>query len=303
MDEKFRVPSASSSRKRKQVDEDEVTLKRGLLDDQTRKKVFEKKYVQLDEDEVRRAKDILLNNKTFESKYVHEDELRRAKSSHDAPIENEYEHLDEDDELEDEETVRKRKAEYKRILKSQEPSTIDRYDDIKITPFNLEEELEEGEIDETGNYVFSKRSLEDDEENDEWAESVDWAAIEKKEREREEATEHETSKVEDTKKSTSAKSEPVILDKLACYKQMLRVMRPDESVQKTIRRLGQDVPKRRPVSKSKTHQPMDVDEKAEEIAEAKRKLNLIIELAHQRLEEGDMDIYQKSYEQLEEAIN
>lgn len=251
MDEEY-CSIASSSKKRKQPDEDEELLRDGLLSEE--------------------------------------------------PIENEYENLDEgeDDEIEDEETLIKNKDEYDKMLKNQEPATITRYDDIKITPFNIQEELEEGEIDEAGNFVLSKRSLKDEEENDNWAESVDWDAVVKKEMEQDKGTSQQDSRMVVESKS---KPEHNFYDRISCYKQMLRIMRPDETIQRTIRRLGNDVPKRRPRNKSKQIQSIEVEGKAEEIQEAKRKLDLMIELAHQRLEDGDMDIYQKSYEQLEGAIN
>lgn len=243
---------ASSSKKRKQPDEDEVVFKNGLLGEE--------------------------------------------------PIENEYEHLDEDDEVDDEKTLNKSKAEYESILKNQKAATITRDGDIKITPFNLQEELEEGEIDGAGNYVFSKRSPRDEEENDNWAASVDWDAIEKREMEKEKLEVQE--KVEEPNYRNQDEPAQNIFDKTSCYKQMLRIMRPDETVQNTIRRLGKNIPKRRPINRSRQqNRPMDVDEKAEEIAEAKSKLDLMIELAHQRLEDGDMNIYQKNYELLEETIN
>lgn len=223
------------------------------------------------------------------------------------PIENEYEHLDEDNESGDEKTLIESKAEYYSILKNQKAATITRDGDIKITPFNLQEEVEEGEIDDAGNRVISKRSPKDEEENDNWAASVDWDAIEKREIEQEKlrAQEKEKSqKIEEPNNEDQDKPAQNIFNQTSCYKQMLRIMRPDETVQNTIRRLGKNIPKRRPINKSKQpSQLMDVDEKAEEIAEAKRKLDLMIELAHQRLEDGDVNIYQKNYELLEEAIN
>lgn len=219
------------------------------------------------------------------------------------PIENEYEHLDDEDEDDDdcEESQAKKRAEYERTLealKSQEPATITQYDDIKITPFNVNEELEEGEFDGAGNFLFRKKSPTNDDNIDTWADSIDWRAIEKKERE-----EAGLLKADSQKEADNLEPEPVP-DKISCYKHMLRIMRPDETVQKAIRRLGNNVPKRRfnkPISKSNQIEGAATSDS--DIAEAKRLLDLMIELTHQRLEDGDTDIYQKSYEDLEEAIN
>jgi len=211
------------------------------------------------------------------------------------PIENEYEHLEDDDDVEDEEVTSKMKTEYKQILTAQEPSTIKQYDDIKVTPFNLEEECEEGEFDKAGNFVFAKRSS-FKKPVDTWAESIDWAAVEKSEREqkykKELNVEHTT------------RFEPGIAkcDKSTCYKQMLRIMRPDETVQKTIRRLGNLLPRRNLTKHgSKSNKESNLSNQSE-FAEVRKSLDTMIELAHRRLEDGDMDIYQKNYDELEAAL-
>jgi hypothetical protein len=50
------------------------------------------------------------------------------------------------------------------ILKSfyvsgQEDTTIDSYEGIKVTPFNMKEELEEGHFDKDGMYIFDKTKV------------------------------------------------------------------------------------------------------------------------------------------------
>lgn len=223
------------------------------------------------------------------------------------PIENEYENLDEDDEEQEVITLSKEKGEFEKILKAQEPSTISQYGDIKVTGYNLEDEREDGEFDEMGNFIFRKSSPTDDELNDTWVESVDWEAVRRREneaRERKSARDEEK-QVNETK---DAKTDSILGDRFTCYRQMLRIMRPDETVQKSIRRLGNEVPKRRPTNRNKAQQSTQTNEddegdKQAKIAEARKKLDNMIELAHHLLEDGDTDIYQKSYEDLEEAIN
>lgn len=261
---------------------------------------------------------------------VRDEQLRAASSSHkrkqpdpdeilakegplsEEPIENEYEHLDDDNDV-DEDTDGKVAGElageeYEQILKAAEPETIVHDGDIKITPFNLEEELEEGQFDRAGHYILKTRKDESDEDEegggDNWADSVDWSAVEKRERER---NKNETPAVAQTsaKHSNPTGDLPATArDRISCYKNMLRIMRPDETVQRAIRRLGNSVPKRRfnkPSRKSEV--PKDSEDDPDQVAAAKQSLNRMIELAHHVLEDGDTDIYQKSYEDLEEAIN
>lgn len=42
----------------------------------------------------------------------------------------------------------------------QEDPTIDSYEGIKVTPFNMKEELEEGHFDKDGMYIFDKTKVE-----------------------------------------------------------------------------------------------------------------------------------------------
>lgn len=217
-------------------------------------------------------------------------------------IENEYEELDNDED--DEDSARpqeKKEAEYRQTLealKGQESATISQYDDIKITPFNVEEELEDGEFDHAGNFIFRKGSPTDNENIDNWADSVDWKAVELKERTESDDKKSKSRMELDDKQAKSS------LDKLSCYKHMLRIMRPEETVQRAIQRLGSNIPKRRfNKTKSSSGQPEKDSGSNCDIAETKRRLDSMIELTHQRLEDGDTDIYQRSYEDLEEVIN
>lgn len=192
-------------------------------------------------------------------------------------------------------------ADYEEIIRSQEPATITQYDDIKITPFNLEEELEEGEFDRAGNFIFRREKEKDEEEDDNWAETIDWSGVEQRERE-------QKAEVQVEQSTPKEKDNPpeIVRDRISCYKEMLRIMKSDETVQKTIRRLGNSVPKRRPQKKSakeSSHSQTEAGADTSSVADARQKLDFMIELAHQRLEEGDIDIYQKSYEDLEDAIN
>ncbi|KJE97722.1 hypothetical protein CAOG_009130 [Capsaspora owczarzaki ATCC 30864] len=53
---------------------------------------------------------------------------------------------------------------------------------VRFTPFNLDDEMAEGDYDEQGNYSVKKRDK--DEENDAWADSVDWQGLAAKEQAR-----------------------------------------------------------------------------------------------------------------------
>lgn len=236
---------------------------------------------------------------------LHEGEPRpEGPLLHEEPNEDdEYDDDDEDTE-EDLRAETLRKLENEQLQRAQEPGNTTQYDDIKVTPFNLEEELEEGQFDEAGNFIFKKKGEgdTDEEETDTWAESVDWVAVERREKEQAQMS----AAAQDQEMADDSKTTVIKRDKTTCYKQMLRLMKPDEVVKKTIQRLGNAIPKKKPLNKNAAKfksQEAGMSKDSQGIAEARRKLDLMIELAHQRLEEGDIDIYQRSYEDIEEAIN
>lgn len=57
----------------------------------------------------------------------------------------------------------------------QEGATIDCDEGVPITPFNLEEEMQEGHFDSEGNYFIKK----DQEIRDNWLDNIDWVITEK----------------------------------------------------------------------------------------------------------------------------
>lgn len=55
----------------------------------------------------------------------------------------------------------------------QEVATIDCDEGVPITPFNLDEEMEEGHFDSEGNYFIKK----DQEIRDNWLDNIDWVIV------------------------------------------------------------------------------------------------------------------------------
>merc|ERR1719367_1015418 len=97
--------------------------------------------------------------------------------------------------------------------------------DIKVTPFNLKEERQEGEFSKDGNFVWAKK----DEVNDAWLDNIDWIKIKQK------------SKAEADKEEAEEDAEDeaqLAYSEILNYKQMLEMMQPGESVARSLRRLG-----------------------------------------------------------------
>jgi len=97
--------------------------------------------------------------------------------------------------------------------------------EIKITPFNLKEERQEGEFSKDGDFIWNKK----DEIKDAWLDNIDWVKIKQK------------SKAENDKEEEADDAEDEAQQKyneITNYKQMLEIMQPGESVARSLRRLG-----------------------------------------------------------------
>eukprot|EP00112_Aurelia_sp_Birch-Aquarium-sp1_P005063 Seg1574.17 transcript_id=Seg1574.17/GoldUCD/mRNA.D3Y31 product="CD2 antigen cytoplasmic tail-binding protein 2" protein_id=Seg1574.17/GoldUCD/D3Y31 len=163
-------------------------------------------------------------------------------------------------------------------IEGQEDETIKSYGDIKITPFNLKEEMEEGHFDAEGNYIADK---DNEAIQDQWLDSVDWAKVNQNERaENQQDWDHDD---EGEEMSNS--------DKITIMKNIAELLKPGENSLKALRRLG--VKK----SNNKKKQTAEVeDEKV--LKENKENLLKLTELANTLLQAGDMEIYNKTVEKL-----
>eukprot|EP00794_Sanderia_malayensis_P014122 gene14122-15599_t len=166
-------------------------------------------------------------------------------------------------------------------IEGQEDETIKSYDDIKITPFNLREEMEEGHFDSQGNYIANKDA---EALQDEWLEGIDWSKVK----------DNETSVAADTEDS-----EPVAItqfEKLKAKREILELLKPGENILKALRRLGGK--KVSPGKKGKSV-PKDLTEQDKEaLQESKDNLLKLTELADMLLQQGDFEVYDKTFEKL-----
>lgn len=138
--------------------------------------------------------------------------------------------------------------------------------DVKITPFNMKAELEEGHIDKSGMYIFDKKK---GQVRDNWLDSLENVKV--YERQNPNASEKETE--DDSEPETS-------FDAAQCYREILSLMQGDETVQKAIQRMGK---------KSKqTKDKIDKDN-----------LMKLISSADSMISAGDMDIYGRTVSQLQ----
>lgn len=161
---------------------------------------------------------------------------------------------------------------------------------VKITPFNLREEMEEGYFDADGTYVF-QRDLEAD-GRDAWADALDWqqdvyraasepAAVADAADACRRPIRRTAPPAASDSSSIDALSMPELRDRLLLY------MQPGESVLRAIRRHG-GVRSRRG-GRARDAKPPDGDRQA---------LLLLTEVADRLLMLGDVDAYDYTWERL-----
>ncbi|KAL4223007.1 CD2 antigen cytoplasmic tail-binding protein 2 [Mactra antiquata] len=200
------------------------------------------------------------------------DSTRRFKEKHSLDSDEEY---DEKEELLDEDDI-----------EGQEEGTVDYDEGIRITPFNMREEMEEGHFDKDGMYIFSKDK---NQIKDEWMDNIDWQKI----KETEDGGKMET-------QSDDSDDEPERLDLKSIYSQMLEYLKPGETITKALRRLGGN--KGKPMSSAQRwkakKQKTEETEEDEKAAKDRENFLALTGLADKVLQDGNMEVYEMTLEKL-----
>lgn len=208
--------------------------------------------------------------------------------------------LDSDEEADDDDGVKDDEKYFLREedLEGQEDATIDFDEGIKITPFNLKEEMEEGHFDAEGNYFEKKEEV----IRDEWLDSLDWVKIKERGEQFRKYVSDDEGKFEDA-------DEPA--DQIKQIKEILGIILPGETILKALRRLGgKESGRGKSSSASSRWQPKSKKAKAsgggdsEHLTpdEDKQTLLKLTELADHLLQAGNFSIYQDTYEKLAHKV-
>lgn len=99
-------------------------------------------------------------------------------------------------------------------------------DGVPLTAFNMREEMEEGHFDKQGHFIWNNEK----EIRDNWLDNINWQQIKNKDTAENEDTSHGLADDSD--------SDQEQFDEIETYKQLLSYMKPNEMVNKTLRRLG-----------------------------------------------------------------
>lgn len=186
-------------------------------------------------------------------------------------------------------------------VEGQESATIDYEDGIRITPFNLQEEMEEGHFDSEGNYFLKKEAV----IRDNWLDNIDWVKIKEQPPGQKKSLDSADDKEEDEDDDLEVGRTP--LDKKELLERMVDLMLPGETVARAIQRLGdKGGPKssgrqRRPWSRLKADgvEPAEEEDSQKRGSpERKEQLEQLSGLADQMVARGVYEIYQETWEKL-----
>lgn len=170
---------------------------------------------------------------------------------------------------------------------------VDAEEEIKFTPFNMKEELEEGKFDAMGHYHFNKG---DERHLDNWLDDVDWVKVKKNENYRKKyytaEGEYKSSSDEEDGPDDVTKK----FDSLSSFKEILSFMKPQESINKTLQRLNKSKMKVSTQQRFKMKKQGIVDEASETITKITGLVNEIL------TKTGNMNVYELTFEQIESKI-
>ncbi|XP_023160803.1 CD2 antigen cytoplasmic tail-binding protein 2 homolog [Drosophila hydei] len=156
-------------------------------------------------------------------------------------------------------------------------------DDVKITPFNMREELEEGHFDKEGHYHWNKEA----EIKDNWLDNIDWVKVEKDKN-------YFDPNNDENSADSSLPAKP--FNQSMALTKMLEYMKPGESVQMALQRLGRKRPKLSTLEKLRQKKAGIENNETQQIAK-------LTELANEILSNtGNMDIYQETYEKIKHKL-
>ncbi|XP_038561927.1 CD2 antigen cytoplasmic tail-binding protein 2 [Micropterus salmoides] len=198
-------------------------------------------------------------------------------------------------------------------VEGQEGATIDCDEGVPITPFNLDEEMQEGHFDSEGNYFIKKEQ----QIRDNWLDNIDWVRIKEQpfkqkkkglgakrkrrvgdedEAEDEKRREEQQADRENEEDEEEEEMEPAE-DPLASYTQhqlteaVVELLLPGETVATALRRLGG-------LGGRKKGKMREESEPTEEAKRDTEKLDRLTALADRLVGSGMFEIYQQTYEKL-----
>uniref|UniRef100_A0A5K3FAL8 GYF domain-containing protein n=1 Tax=Mesocestoides corti TaxID=53468 RepID=A0A5K3FAL8_MESCO len=186
---------------------------------------------------------------------------------------------------------------FRQYLVGQEPDTIGYDGDVRITPFNMREELEDdGHFDASGTFIFKKTN----ETGDNWLEDVDWTEVRRRE--------DEARKLPVNLEAVN-EALPEITDdqQTSLYREVCELLLPKETVLRGLKRMGPTKgargagPQRRNWTRRRDGTTV-TNKEPDPVGGDPAGFAKLTELANDLLGGGDFDIYQKTREVIEDLV-
>ncbi|XP_045141822.1 CD2 antigen cytoplasmic tail-binding protein 2 [Echinops telfairi] len=178
--------------------------------------------------------------------------------------------LDSDEEDEEEEGSSKYDILASEDVEGQEAATLPSEGGVRITPFNLQEEMEEGHFDADGNYFLNREA----EIRDSWLDNIDWVKIRERPPDQRQASDSDEEGLGQTPMSAQALLEG-----------LLELLLPRETVAGALRRLG-------------ARGGSQGDSKGPGRPSSPQRLDRLSGLADQMVARGNLGVYQETRERL-----
>ena len=157
-------------------------------------------------------------------------------------------------------------------------------DDVRMTAFNMREEMEEGHFDKEGHFIWNNEK----EVRDNWLDNIDWQQI-KRNANISEPRERGLGEDSDSENEES-------FDEMNTYRLLVTYMRPKETITKSLRRLGSETEKLSSIERLRLKKAGTLQTNKEVIE--------LTELADKILSNtGNMDIYEETYEQISQKVS
>ncbi|XP_066249313.1 CD2 antigen cytoplasmic tail-binding protein 2 homolog [Euwallacea similis] len=157
----------------------------------------------------------------------------------------------------------------------------------QVTAFNMREELEEGHFDKDGHFIWNNEK----EVRDNWLDNIDWQKIQHTSESAKKYNIDEAGLGD----SDSEDDNELPFSEIDTYKEILKFMKPKETINKALKRLGGNLSNLSSVERLKRKKAGTL-----KVSEDVTKLT---ELANQVLTRlGNMDVYQETYELIEAKI-
>lgn len=161
----------------------------------------------------------------------------------------------------------------------------------------MKEELEEGHFDGDGHFQWKKEK----EIKDHWLDNLDWVKIKKLDDDRQQKA-AESGEVQSTSvaglgdSSSDEEDEPKEglknFDVIAAYRRILELMKPKETIKRTLQRLGKSSAKISSIERFRRKKAGIIDENAALVTELTELTNKIL------TKMGNMNVYEETYEEI-----